>query len=162
MEAPKKQWHEKADAPIATRSMTSMEIQEYRKALVMSYKCDDMDIKFYFEKITDENDADREDCMWIKYTLDTETAGRPTLRIVATLKLPIPQHLREEGERRRKEAALNKNASSQPTSQPASSQPASSQRSPSGPARAQPAGPVSAGPAKLVKKPKARVKAVRK
>jgi len=103
-----RQWHEKPDGPIATREMNREEIEEYRRALVLSYKCENSAIKFHFQRITDVNDTDRDDCLWLKYTLDCEVAGKPSIRTVATLKLPIPAKLREEADKMKREMAKKK------------------------------------------------------
>lgn len=98
------QWQERSERPIATRPMTKAQIEEFRKYLVMSYKCDPDDITFDFEKIFDENDEDRDDCLWLKYKMKTIWRGKPMDRIIFTTKLPIPEELRMMAEQKRKNA----------------------------------------------------------
>lgn len=96
------QWQERSSRPVAARPMNKQEIEEYRKLLVRSYKCDDADIWFDFEKIRDENDEDRDDCLLLIYKMKCIQAGKPTTRYIFTCKLPIPEELRVMAEQLKK------------------------------------------------------------
>ena len=99
------QWHERSDRPIAARPMTHVEIEEHRVNLVRSYQCDDKDITFDFQKILDENDEDRDDCLWLKYRMKCVISSKPSVRDVFSIKLPIPEEVRQVAERLRQEQA---------------------------------------------------------
>lgn len=99
-----RQWNEKALRPLATRPMNKAEIEEYRKILVMSYQCDDGDITVDFEKISDDQDRDRNDCLWLIYKLKCIWYGKPTRREIARLKLPIPDEIKIMAEKMKRES----------------------------------------------------------
>jgi hypothetical protein len=108
-----RQWQERSEAPIAVRAMTPQQIKEFKEHLIASYKCEPGEIDYTFEKITDADDTDRDDCLWLKYTMRCVIAGKPSIREIFRLKLPIPEdikktsdNLRKEQLRRRKPAAL--------------------------------------------------------
>jgi hypothetical protein len=61
---------------------------------VKSYRCDDKDIMIDFEKIRDENDEDRDDCLWLIYKNNCVWKGKPTWREIARLKVPVPEEIR--------------------------------------------------------------------
>lgn len=98
-----RQWQERSERPIASRPMTPDEIEEHRLNLVNSYKCDDSDITFDFQKILDENDEDRDDCLWLIYKMKCIVAGKPTVRNVFCIKLPIPDELKKMAEHIRRQ-----------------------------------------------------------
>lgn len=100
-----KQWQEKSERPIAVRAMTADEIEEHRFNLIQSYQCDDGDITYDFQKIQDENDEDRDDCLWLKYKMKCIIAGKPTVKDIFSIKLPIPEELKRMAEQLRKEQA---------------------------------------------------------
>lgn len=79
--------------------MTNEEIEEYRRILVMSYQCNDTDIKFDFEKIVDVNDEDRDDCLWLVYKYTCIWYGKLVDREIARLKLPLPEEIRIAAEK---------------------------------------------------------------
>jgi hypothetical protein len=101
----KSQWQERSERPVATRPMNSAQIEEFRRHLVASYKCDATDITYDFEKIFDENDEDRDDCLWLKYKMKTIWHGKPTDRVIYTIKLPIPDELRMMAEQLKRQGA---------------------------------------------------------
>lgn len=98
-----RQWQERSDRPIAARPMTPREIEEHRLNLVQSYQCADSDITFGFQKILDENDTDRDDCLWLRYTMKCVVSGRPAIREIFSIKLPIPEEVRKMGEKLKQE-----------------------------------------------------------
>ncbi len=102
-----RQWQERSDRPIAARPMSKAQIEEFRQHLAMSYKCDVSDITFDFERIFDENDEDRDDCLWLKYKINTIWHGKPTNRNIYTIKLPIPKELRMMAEQHKQQGAKN-------------------------------------------------------
>lgn len=100
-----KQWQERSEKPIAARAMTKEEIEEHRLHLVQSYQCEDSDISYDFQKIIDENDEDRDDCLWLKYKMKCVVAGKPTVREIFNIKIPIPDDIRRMAEQMRKQQA---------------------------------------------------------
>ncbi len=100
-----KLWNERSSRPIATRPMMKSEIEDYRRVLVNSYQCDDNDITFDFQKITDENDEDRDDCIWLKYKMKYIEKGKPSYREIFNIKLPIPDEIRKMAEDLRRQRA---------------------------------------------------------
>ncbi len=103
-----KMWNERSGRPVATRPMTKDEIEEHRVNLVRSYQCENDDITIDFQKITDENDEDRDDCIWLKYRMKCILAGKPTIRDVFIIKLPIPDGVRQMAENLRKQQAAHR------------------------------------------------------
>ncbi len=120
-----KQWQERAEAPVAVRPMTRDEIEEYRQNLVASYGCDDKDITFNFVKIKEEeDDGDRDDCIWLKYKMRCVRAGRPCVSEIFTLKLPIPDTVKQQAEELyRRQAARVPTQNKPPRMLPAPRQP---------------------------------------
>lgn len=98
-------WVERSEKPIATRAMTKAQIEEHRRNLVASYKCDDGDITYDFEKIFDENDEDRDDHLILIYKYSSVWRGKPTKREIFRLKLPIPEELKMMAEQLKKQGA---------------------------------------------------------
>ncbi len=100
-----KLWHERSGKPIATRPMMKSEIEDYRKVLVNSYGCDNTDITFDFQKITDEDDDDRDDCIWLKYKMRciSDDGKTTTTREIFNIKLPIPDEIRKMAETLRRQ-----------------------------------------------------------
>lgn len=120
----RRQWQERPDKPIAVRSMTKREIDEYKNALVMSYKCKPGDVEVEVQRIFDENDEDRDDCVLIIYKLRCLREGEIKYREIRTLKMPVPDNIRQKAEellrnrmmkrgRRTANPSLNPGASSQ-------------------------------------------------
>lgn len=103
-----RQWQEKTDAPIAVRAMTGKEINEFKVTLAQSYKCPVDEIEYYCEKIRDANDMDREDCLWLIYTLKSNIAGKIIKREVFKLKIPITEQARRDTEVARREQIRRK------------------------------------------------------
>ena len=98
-----RQWQERSERPVATRPMTPAEILAFRQLLADSYKCDVKFIDFEFEKIQDEKDTDRDDCLWLIYKMQcTGTSGK---RDIFRMKLPIPEDVRKAGEAERRRRA---------------------------------------------------------
>lgn len=98
------QWREAPQRPIATKPMNMAEIENYRKLLVQSYRCNDKDIRPEFVKIVDHDNEDRDDCVWLKYYLktfdhDNNIVDRP----IQSLKLPVPEHIRKRAAEVRKQ-----------------------------------------------------------
>ena len=101
------QWLERDDGPVSTKSMNKSQIEEHRKNLVTSYKCADGDITYKFQKILNEDDEDREDCLWLKYNLKCVIDGIPTDREIFKIKLPIPEELRKMADQMKCQKLLN-------------------------------------------------------
>lgn len=98
------QWREAPQRPIATKPMNMAEIENYRKLLVQSYRCNDKDIRSEFVKIVDLDNEDRDDCVWLKYYLktfdhDNNIVDRP----IQSLKLPVPENIRKRAAEVRKQ-----------------------------------------------------------
>ena len=103
------QWQEKVEKPIAARPMTTNEIEEFRQILIKSYRCEDSDITFNFQKIQDEQDEDRDDMLLLKYMMPCIISGKRQLREIFTTKLPIPEELRRQAkEIQRQQAAAGR------------------------------------------------------
>jgi hypothetical protein len=109
-----RQWQEKSERPIASKTMTSEQIEEHRLNLISSYQCADSDITYCFQKIQDENDEDRDDCLWLKYRMDCIIAGKPTTKDIFSIKIPIPEELKRMAEQMRKEQAARARAQKRP------------------------------------------------
>lgn len=100
-----RQWQERAERPIAVRPMTNDEIRHFKSVLVDSYQCDEKDITIHFQKILDEHDEDRDDCLWLKYKMKCVIAGKPEDRIIYTIKLPVPEEWKTKAENMRRQQA---------------------------------------------------------
>lgn len=91
-----RQFNERSCAPIATRAMTITEIKAHRDLLMQRFGyTNEEDLIWKFEKIQDEKDVDREDCLWLKYLMKVEKKGKIEWRECFTLKIPIPEKLRK-------------------------------------------------------------------
>lgn len=99
-----KQWRERSEKPVSAHIMTADEMEEHRRNLVQSYGCESKDITISFEKIFDENDEDRDDCLWIKYNMKCIRDGKPHERVIYTLKILIPIELKKKAEQMNAEA----------------------------------------------------------
>ena len=99
----KRQWRERSERPIAAKPMTKTEILHFQNVLMQSYKCDDpADITYDFEKILDENDEDRDDCLFLVYRMkQIDKNGKPSYRPVFRTRLPIPEDIRMKAEQMR-------------------------------------------------------------
>lgn len=100
-----RQWQERSERPIASRPMSPQEIVAFTKTLADSYKCEVSDITYDFEKIQDENDTDRDDCLWLMYRMKCVIGGKPGTRDIFRIKLPIPDEVRRAGEMARQQQA---------------------------------------------------------
>jgi hypothetical protein len=100
-----RQWQERSERPIASRPMTPQEIVSFMRTLADSYKCEVSDITYDFEKIQDENDTDRDDCLWLMYKMKCVVGGKPGTRDIFRIKLPIPEEVRRAGELARQRQA---------------------------------------------------------
>jgi len=109
-----KQWQERAERPIASRPMGKEEIEEHRMNLVRSYGCENSDLTYGFQKIVDENDEDRDDCIWLKYKMKCIVAGKPQNREVFAIKLPIPDEIRRMADEMRKKRSTRTPAKRKP------------------------------------------------
>lgn len=92
---PEALWCERPLKPVASKAMTRDQIEEFRVALVMSYKCQNDEIITSFEKIFDEYDADRDECILLRYKLKCISNGKLTWRPIHTRKMPIPESVKE-------------------------------------------------------------------
>ena len=92
------QWHERSDRPIASKYMSKAQIEEHKINLVKSYKCKEEDITYDFQKIFDKDDEQRDDCLWLKYKMKCIYAGKPTVRDVFSIKIPIPEEMKRMAE----------------------------------------------------------------
>lgn len=99
----RRQWQEKSMGPLAQRTMSKDDILYFQTVLAQSYNCEQADISYRFEKIRDENDADRDDCLNLMYFLKGLKAGVEHHRCVYTLKIPIPEELKLRAEQLRRE-----------------------------------------------------------
>lgn len=102
-----KQWQEKSEAPIITTCMTKTDILQFGRYLAQSYQCDNSDIEYDFEKITDENDEDREDCLWLKYKMKCGPLGKTILRVIYSIKIPVPDEIKKKAEDHRRAESIN-------------------------------------------------------
>lgn len=98
------QWQERQEAPIAVRSMSPAEIENFRCIIAKSYKCKPDDITYEFKKIFDKDDMDRDDCLLLRYNMVQLCAGKPTNRPIFSLKVPIPEEVRRMAEHVRRTA----------------------------------------------------------
>ncbi len=96
----KAQWTERAGAPIATKYMEKAEIEMFRDVLARSYKCPIEYIIYDFEKIRDESDEDRDDCLMLTYRMKSDVVRRDgtNARIIFRAKVPIPEQIRNMAE----------------------------------------------------------------
>lgn len=93
-----KQWQERSSRAAATKSMSKGEIEEHRRNLVNSYQCEDNEITTHFQRITDDDDDDRDECMWLKYKLKCVVSGEPQDREIFTVKMIIPDEIKKRAE----------------------------------------------------------------
>lgn len=98
-----KQWQERSDIPVIHNKMTKEKIEEHKANLVASYGCDPSDIKYDFERITDRDDEDRDECILIVYKMDTIRFGKKTTVVIFSQKCLIPEHLKKKAEQMKRE-----------------------------------------------------------
>lgn len=99
----KRQWREKSSRPVIVRPMTQADIEDHRQNLIKSYECEDSAISYAFERIRDENDEDRDDCLMLIYKLKCVIARKPANKVIFTLKVPIPPEIKQQAEELRKQ-----------------------------------------------------------
>jgi hypothetical protein len=99
----KSQWTERSGAPIASKYMDKKEIEYFKKVLAKSYSdTPESDIDFTFEKILNENDEDRDDCLLLTYRMNTPTSqGGMRKRIIYRTKVPVPEQIKNHAEEMR-------------------------------------------------------------
>lgn len=90
----RRQWHERSRAPIFKRNISTAEIEEFRRSLVASYKCNDSDIFHKFERIDWEDDEDRFDYLLLNFIMNCVIFSIPQQRIIFSFKVPIPDRVK--------------------------------------------------------------------
>ena len=96
------QWLERSDRPTTSREMTRTEIEEHRINLVRSYHCSDADVIYDIERIIDEEDEDRDKCLWLRYKIKCLDGGT---REIFSIKILVPEELKRVAENMRKQQA---------------------------------------------------------
>jgi hypothetical protein len=93
-------WMERGDAPVITRNMNGDDIRKFAVVLAQSFTgATPEDIKFEFERIADENDEDRTDCIWLRYFIKCiNSKGEPDTKNIYNVKIPVPERLRGKSE----------------------------------------------------------------
>jgi hypothetical protein len=87
------QFNETRELPFTYRSWNSVEIEEFRRALVRSYTgCEDKDITYNFEPV-DIDDPDK-DCIWLVYKMSCIWGSEPITRTIYSKKMQLPERLR--------------------------------------------------------------------
>lgn len=95
----KSHWTEKSGRPIAGKYMQPGEIRHFREVLAQSYKCEQEEILYTFEKIMDENDEDRDDCLLLTYRMkDAIMDGKKTGRTIFRVKMHVPEYIKKHAE----------------------------------------------------------------
>lgn len=94
---------EKAEAPIAGRYMTMEELEEYRLLLARSYKIEEKYISFKIELIPDALDS--ADFVNAVYYMSVTKDGVHKDRCIHTLKMPVPDGVREAVQKKREKEA---------------------------------------------------------
>lgn len=95
------QWQERVSRPIATRTMTPEEMEEFRIVLEdVEQAPDDGSIGFRFIKLQDASDQDVDTCIMLEYFSVARRGPKNTAikTPVYRLKIPIPEHLRPKRE----------------------------------------------------------------
>jgi len=98
-----KQWQERSDMPVIHNRMTKGKIEEHLMNLVTSYGCDKGDISYDFEKITDRDDEDRDECLLLVYKMKVFRYGKWETVVIFQEKCLIPEHLKKQAERMKQE-----------------------------------------------------------
>jgi hypothetical protein len=105
--AKKQQWRERSEAPIATRPLEKADMEHFKKILAQSYKLDEKEILFNFEKIKDENDDDEHTHMYLVYKMNVINTvgvlGQP--REIFRLKFPVPENVIKKAQEASRAAA---------------------------------------------------------
>jgi hypothetical protein len=107
-------WRERSDSPLKHPPMTAADVAELQNNLAVSYKCDVSDIDTVFQKITDEDDVDRDECLWLKYIMKCVVDGRQSGREVFCIKVPIPAKVRQQADELRRQQASSAPARHKP------------------------------------------------
>ncbi len=101
-------YNERTYAPVAIRAMSKEEIETFRMVLIKSYKCSPEDIIYSFEKIIDQNDEDRDDCLLLIYKMkcviiekDSGESEKFRFRDIFRFKVPIPENIRAKADQMR-------------------------------------------------------------
>lgn len=94
---------ERSEAPIAGRYMTVEELNEYRLLLAKSYKIEDKFITFKVERVPDIYDD--LDFVNAVYYMSVTKDGKHKDRIIASLKMPVPDHVKKAYQQRREKDA---------------------------------------------------------
>lgn len=95
------QWQERGSIPINTKAMTKADIEEYRKILVKSYKCEDSDITHEFQKVAGDENCE---FLWLKYKMKYIANEMPTIKEIFSIKIPVPPELRKIVEIKRQDS----------------------------------------------------------
>lgn len=74
------------------KSMSPYDIEEHRKLLVNSYKCDDDDIFIEFKKIIIDGMVDIKN-ITLKYKMKTVVSGEVIHRDIFTINIKIPEEV---------------------------------------------------------------------
>jgi hypothetical protein len=93
----KTQWQERPRAPTIKRNMTKDEIEEFRKALVLSAKCNNGDITSKIEVMNEKDDygdPDIKDYVKLVYRQQCVFQDKPQNRVIYTIKIPIPDNVK--------------------------------------------------------------------
>ncbi len=91
------QWGEEGSNQSNIKQMSKFDIEETRQHLVSAYRCLSSDITFDFKKITDPNDEDKEDYIYLVY--NKKDYQRP----IFSIKVPIPLEIKTMAEQIRYE-----------------------------------------------------------
>ncbi len=89
-------WNERTSVPVATRYMSNEQIREFQAVLAKSYKVPVDAIYVDFQAITDLQDADRGECVYLLYSMDVNTEQGPFKRGVYRIKMPIPSRIKDQ------------------------------------------------------------------
>ena len=100
-----KQWHERSEYAVLTKAMTQREIELLREVLAKSYKAAIEDVTYDVERITNEEDDDRDDCVWLLFKLKCFDKGVPVLRTIYHIKQPVPERIKRAAEEARRQQA---------------------------------------------------------
>jgi len=73
--------------------MSAADIEETRRVLVASYKCDDSDIIWTFEGIDNEYDTNRSGFLMLVYRMKSTWKNQSQNRVIFKMKVPVPEDL---------------------------------------------------------------------
>ncbi len=98
-------WTETSSAPLGIRPMSEAEIYSFRSVLATSYKITEAEMFIEFVAITNILDEDRDDCIYLLYSMDVfEEDGLPRRRGCFRMKIPIPKEMKD-----RRDAIIKQN-----------------------------------------------------